>query len=185
MVLQSNSPIQAGSQAMDGAIVTAEPTTADESAGALDALTGRDGIGAKLRDAHRAYNRLLQMRLNEEGVSLGMWYFLCALWQQDGISQRELSRRVGTMEPTTVSALAQMERRGLVQRQRDPLDQRRRVVRLTRQGKSLRERLQPLSGSLETPDLLGLAEDEIETLRTLLDRVAESLETKSARTAAS
>lgn len=173
---------------MDGATVSVGKSSAPESGrggeGALDALTGRDGVGAKLRDAHRAYNRLLQTRLTEEGVSLGMWYFLCALWQQDGISQRELSRRVGTMEPTTVSALAQMERRGLVQRQRDPLDQRRRVVRLTRQGKALRETLQPLSGILETPDQLGLDEGEIDTLRSLLDRVAESLESKVARSVA-
>jgi DNA-binding MarR family transcriptional regulator len=167
---------------MDGAQVTTLSTPAGaEPADALDALSGREGVGAKLRDAHRAYNRLLQTRLTDEGVSLGMWYFLCALWQQDGISQRELSRRVGTMEPTTVSALAQMERRGLVQRQRDPLDQRRRVVRLTRKGAALRDRLQPLSGSLETPEQLGLADAEVTTLRDLLDRVVAALEVKAAR----
>lgn len=145
-----------------------------------DLRTGRDGVGAKLRDAHRAYNRLLQARLAEEGVTLGMWYFLCALWQEDGISQRQLSRRVGTMEPTTVSALAQMERRGLVQRQRDPMDQRRRVVRLTRRGKSLQERLQPLQMRLEAPTQLGLNDAEAAQLLQLLDRVAENLEQSAA-----
>lgn len=145
-----------------------------------DLRTGRDGVGAKLRDAHRAYNRLLQARLAEEGVTLGMWYFLCALWQEDGISQRQLSRRVGTMEPTTVSALAQMERRGLVQRQRDPMDQRRRVVRLTRRGKSLQDRLQPLQVRLEAPAQLGLDEAETAQLLQLLDRVAENLEQSAA-----
>jgi DNA-binding MarR family transcriptional regulator len=152
----------------------------DEGAVDVDRLTGREGVGAKLRDAHRAYNRLLQARLSEEGVSLGMWYFLCALWQQDGISQRELSRRVGTMEPTTVSALAQMERRGLVQRQRDPLDQRRRVVRLTKTGQSLRDRLQPLHGDLETPEQLGLPYSDLGQLRDLLDRLTENLERRAA-----
>ncbi|WP_375595140.1 MarR family transcriptional regulator [Algihabitans albus] len=147
-----------------------------ESDIAFEALTGRDGIGAKLRDAHRAYNRLLQARLTEEGVTLGMWYFLCALWQEDGISQRELSRRVGTMEPTTVSALAHMERRGLVQRERDPMDQRRRVVRLTRQGKMLRGRLQPLQAQLEEPARLGLSDNEAAQFLHLLDRVTDGLE---------
>ncbi|WP_119168063.1 MarR family winged helix-turn-helix transcriptional regulator [Algihabitans albus] len=159
---------------MVGFISNSAPSDADEDR--ADLPTGRDGVGAKLRDAHRAYNRLLQARLAEEGVTLGMWYFLCALWQEDGISQRQLSRRVGTMEPTTVSALAQMERRGLVQRQRDPMDQRRRVVRLTRVGKSLQERLQPLQERLEAPARLGLSEAEAAQLLLLLDRVTDSLE---------
>ena len=134
------------------------------------------GLGARLRNAHRAYNRLLQIRLTEEGVTLGMWYFLCSLWQEDGISQRELSRRVGTMEPTTVSALAQMERRGFVERERDPADQRRRVVRLTALGRALQNRLQPLHESLETPGQIGLRKTEIAHFMELLDRVAEHLE---------
>jgi DNA-binding MarR family transcriptional regulator len=147
-----------------------------EESAAAETLTGRSGVGAKLRDAHRAYNRLLQARLGEEGVSLGMWYFLCALWQQDGISQRELSRRVGTMEPTTVSALAQMERHGLVQRERDPLDQRRRVVRLTREGQALRDRVQPQHELLETPEQFGLSTEEVAKLSDILDRLTEALE---------
>ncbi len=150
--------------------------TAEDTDAKLERLTGRDGVGAKLRDAHRAYNRLLQGRLAEEGITLGMWYFLCALWQEDGISQRELSRRVGTMEPTTVSALGHMERYGLVRRQRDPMDQRRRVVRLTRKGKALRGRLQSLQEGLETPGMIGLSASDTASLATLLDRVTESLE---------
>ncbi len=44
------------------------------------------------------------------GLKRGQWYFLRVLWTEDGLSQRELSARVGTMEPTTVIALRSMER---------------------------------------------------------------------------
>ena len=42
----------------------------------------------------------------------GQWYFLRVLWITDGLSQRELSARVGMMEPTTVIALRSMRTLG-------------------------------------------------------------------------
>jgi len=44
--------------------------------------------------------------------------FLRVLWIIDGLSQRELSARVGVMEPTTVIALRSMECAGLIERVR-------------------------------------------------------------------
>ena len=73
-------------------------------------------VGYLLRDTHRAFSRILQASIAPWGVTMGMWYFLRALWDEDGLTQRELSRRVGMMEPTTVSALNHMERRGLIER---------------------------------------------------------------------
>ena len=67
-----------------------------------------------------------------------MWYFLRVLWQQDGISQRELSQRVGMMEPTTASALNNMERKGFVRRLRNRTDRRVVNVFLTERGRALR-----------------------------------------------
>ena len=42
-----------------------------------------------------------------------MWYFLRGLWEEDGLTQRELSDRVGSMEPTTQTALRSMGKRTL------------------------------------------------------------------------
>ena len=62
--------------------------------------------------------------LAEHGVSHGHWSFLRVLWEEDGLSQRELSTRVGMMEPTTVIALRGMEKAGLVRRSRSSADRR-------------------------------------------------------------
>src|ERR671912_2557274 len=67
-------------------------------------------IGYQLRATNRLIQRLLQSRIAPYGVTLGMWYFLRALWEEDGLTQSELSQRVGTMDPTTLSAIAGMER---------------------------------------------------------------------------
>src|SRR5690606_28850663 len=102
-----------------------------------------------IREVHRLFGRVLQQRIGQLGLTLGTWYFLRALWEEDGLSQRELSQRIGTMEPTTVSALNSMERLGLVHRERDPNDKRRRRVFLTDYGRSLRGQALSLLGDLD------------------------------------
>src|SRR6266511_889072 len=64
-----------------------------------------ESSGYLVRDAHRAFQRLLERRIAAYGVTRGQWYFLRVLWNEDGLTQRELSARVGMMEPTTVIAL--------------------------------------------------------------------------------
>ena len=87
--------------------------------------------GYLVRDAHRAFQRLLERRIAPYGVSRGQWYFLRVLWTSDGLSQRELSARVGMMEPTTVIALRSMEKAGLIHRVRSGDDRRKVRVLLT------------------------------------------------------
>ena len=75
-----------------------------------------DSVGHQVRWAHRALQRELEETLRPYGITTGMWYFLRALWEEDGLTQRELSERVGITEPTTVTALNALEKRALVVR---------------------------------------------------------------------
>jgi len=101
-------------------------------------LPPQTSSGYLVRDAHRAFQRLLERRIAAYGVSRGQWYFLRVLWITDGLSQRELSARVGMMEPTTVIALRSMEKSGLIRRVRGDDD--RRKVRVFLTAKAKRER---------------------------------------------
>ncbi|MEX2629570.1 MAG: MarR family transcriptional regulator [Tistlia sp.] len=134
-----------------------------------------EDVAARVRDLHRQFGRVLQQRISELGLTLGTWYFLRALWEEDGLSQRELSQRIGTMEPTTVSALNAMERLDLVRRERDPHDKRRRRVFLTEHGRSLKQQALGLLGELDRQALGGLSPSEIGQLHLLLDGVLENL----------
>ena len=97
-----------------------------------DILPPRLSSGYLVRDAHRAFQRLLERRIAPYGVTRGQWYFLRVLWTADGISQRELSARVGMMEPTTAIALRSMERSQLIRRLRGDDDRRKVRVFLTK-----------------------------------------------------
>src|ERR1700720_427155 len=104
-----------------------------------------ESVGYQIRSTHRALQRFLQLKIEPHGVTLGMWYFLRALWNEDGLNQRELSRRVGTMEPTTLSAILNMEKKGLVRRVQDRHDRRKWHIHLTSKGRNFKGKLIPLA----------------------------------------
>ena len=84
----------------------------------------KNSIGYLTRVAFRAFSRALENRTAPHGVSSGQWRFLRVLWREEGLTQRELSRRVGMQEPTTVIALKSLERSGFVERRKSSEDRR-------------------------------------------------------------
>jgi DNA-binding MarR family transcriptional regulator len=123
-----------------------------------------ESVGYQIRSTHRALQRFLQLKIEPHGVTLGMWYFLRALWNEDGLTQRELSRRVGTMEPTTLNAILVMERNGLVRRARNKKDRRKWHVFLTVKGRRLRAELMPLAKEVVETAVQSLSQTEIKRL---------------------
>jgi MarR family transcriptional regulator, organic hydroperoxide resistance regulator len=111
-------------------------------------LPTRSSSGYLVRDAHRAFQKLLERRIAPYGVTRGQWYFLRVLWNADGLSQRELSARVGMMEPTTVIALRSMEKSGLIRRVRGDDDRRKVRVFLSAKAKRLRDELLAVARSV-------------------------------------
>jgi MarR family transcriptional regulator, organic hydroperoxide resistance regulator len=141
-----------------------------------DILPPGRSVGYLVRQTHRAFTRALQARIAPRGVSIGMWFFLRALWQEDGISQRELSQRVGMMEPTTASALTNMERKGLVRRIRNRTDRRIVNVFLTERGRALQRELLPLAAEVNEVALRGVSVNEVAQLRALLAKLRTRLD---------
>jgi DNA-binding MarR family transcriptional regulator len=132
-------------------------------------------IGYLVRDVHRSLARSLQSRIASHGVSMGQWFFLRALWDEDGLTQRELSQRVGMMEPTTVTALNGMERRGLVERVRNAHDRRKVNIYLTPKGRALRDVLLPCSIEASREATHGISRLELATTMDVLRRMVGNL----------
>jgi DNA-binding MarR family transcriptional regulator len=133
-------------------------------------------VGYLVRETHRAFTRSLQARIAPHGVNIGMWFFLRALWEEDGLSQRELSQRVRMMEPTTVTALRSMEKRGIVRRVRNQADRRIINVFLTSHGQALKDQLLPLAAEVNEVAGAGIDAAEIERLRAILGTIRGNLD---------
>jgi len=83
------------------------------------------------------------------GLSGRQYMTLAILSSDEPSSQLELARLTGLLPAQIVPVLDELERRGLVERQRDEADRRRSVVRPTPQGLELLARADELARSIE------------------------------------
>lgn len=134
-----------------------------------------DRLAHLVKDAMRAFDRALQMRLAEHAVSIGHWPFLRILWESDGLTQRELSHEAGVMEPTTFAALKAMEQRGYVVRRKIADDRRKVHIFLTAAGRALERRLVPLAVDVNRIAVRGMSAADVAGTRRMLLAVLENL----------
>lgn len=143
-------------------------------------LPFEQSLGYQTRIAQRAIQRRLQSIIEPHGVTLGMWYFLRVLWIHDGLTQQELSTFVGTMAPTTLSAIRSMESNGFIFRKKNEKDARKINIYLTDKAKSLKEILLPRARALLTDATVGLTASEVASLLRMLKIVQDNLKVEPA-----
>lgn len=132
-------------------------------------------IGYLLRITFRAFSRALEKRTMVHGVSSGQWRFLRQLWLEDGLTQRELSQRVGMREPTTVVAVNSLVKAGFVRRAPSAEDRRKMHIHLTSKARMLLVKLLPLVAEVNAIATEGLTPAEVEALRRALHRLDANL----------
>ena len=125
--------------------------------------------------------RALQARLAEHGVPFGHWSFLRALWERDGLTQRELSEEVGVSEPSTFAAIKTMEELGYVRREQLADNRKNLYVYLTPKGRALREKLVPLALEVNSVAVRGVPQADVEATRRTLLAIIENLSRPSPR----
>ena len=141
-----------------------------------DYTSTRESVGFVVREVWRLFARCLQPRIAREGVSIGMWFVLRMLWDEDGMTQRELGERVGINGPTMVTALNAMERAGLVKRVHNQIDRRKINVFLTERGRKLKSKLWPMAAEVLELSLSGLTRSQVQSLNVMLAQIRLNLE---------
>ena len=127
-----------------------------------------DRLAHLVKDAARGLVRSLQLRLTEHKVSFGHWVFLRILWEEDGLTQRELSVRAGVMDPTTLAAIRALETLGYVRRRKLAENRKNIYVYLTGTGVALKAKLVPLAEEVNAIAVRGIAPDHIALTRQTL-----------------
>lgn len=139
-----------------------------------------NSLGYLSRIAFRSFSRALEALTAPHGVTSGQWRFLRVLWIEDGLTQRELSRRVGMREPTTVTALKSLERSGFVRREQSTEDRRKVHVFLTPLAQDLETVLRPCVRQVNELATRGMTPEEVQELRRLLAMVGRNLAEEAA-----
>ncbi len=92
---------------------------------------------------------------------------------QPGLSQQELSGRLGLLPSRVVTYVDDLEARGAVERRRNPTDRRLYALYLTESGEKLMQTLSELAGEHEQALTAGLTAQQRKTLDGLLATLAE------------
>jgi MarR family transcriptional regulator, transcriptional regulator for hemolysin len=150
------------------------------SLAAMPRAAGRSGppsrppIGLVLDRVARQLSREFDEALVDAGGSRPIWLVLLALTINEEANQRELAEFVGIRGATLTHHLNAMESAGLVVRSRDPENRRSHVVRRTPSGDEMFLRLREAATTFDKRLRRGLSAGEIETLRSLLNRIGQN-----------
>ena len=139
-----------------------------------------NSFGHLIRSIHRLQAELLRARLSEDGISLGCWYFLRVLWNEDMITQRELSLRTRVNPATTRTAVDRMEAEKLVNRMNDASDRRKRFIRLTKRAEELEPSLISFADKLNNQILEILPKDKQKELLVHLRKIHDHIKSLAA-----
>jgi DNA-binding MarR family transcriptional regulator len=122
----------------------------------------------------KAYQRACVLFKEEfEGYDLTPQQFglLGFLWQEDGLTQAELSAKSQIDRTTMGGLIDRLEKEGLVARRIHPDDRRAYKICLTDKGKALEPELTPLAVRAQSNFISKLDQQETETLKSLLEKI--------------
>lgn len=131
--------------------------------------------GRRLGMLNRMTMTCLAGPLRELGISRGKIGFLMELLRSDGIDQEELSNSLCIDRAATARALLDMEKDGLITREEDSKDRRKKKVYATAKARALQPRLFKILARHNELIFAGLSTAEEDQFLNMLDRLVENL----------
>jgi DNA-binding MarR family transcriptional regulator len=133
------------------------------------------GLGMLLRDANAVFNRALREELAQYKITFSQYQHLRQLWQEDGLAQVELSRRIGIETASSTAVIDQLEKLGLIRRKRDPQDRRRIIVTLTPPGRALEKPLDDCAIAVNLRARAGLSKADVAEMFETVGKIIRNL----------
>ena len=127
------------------------------------------------RTVRRLYDAQGQKILDRENLTVAYWYYLRVLAERGELNQLELSKRVGIASTTAVPALDNLEKRGLVQRIRDPKDRRKYYVSLKDEGRRLVNDMLPELVDMFSASLDGISPRDMQVFWKVAHQIENNL----------
>jgi DNA-binding MarR family transcriptional regulator len=131
-----------------------------------------DSILAQI--CHLHHSRAHQL-LEALGLYRGQPPVLRALWEQEGLTQKELAGKLQNTPATITKMLQRMEKAGFIQRKPDETDQRITRVYLTQAGQTVKGEVEAVWKQMEKETFQGFTGQELEALRGSMVRMRANL----------
>ncbi len=123
----------------------------------------------------RLFAKGLHQRIRPLGLAPAQFMTLLALWEEDGLTQRELVRRLDVEQATMANTLTRMERDGLIERRSHPGDGRSQSIHLTPKSAALHGPATAAARAQNETALAGFSEEEKGIFLKLMNRAIASM----------
>lgn len=127
--------------------------------------------------AGHAFNQFYRPLLDEIGLTYPQYLVMVSLWSQDDQTVKEIGQALSLESNTLTPLLKRLEALQLISRTRDPKDERQVRIRLTQQGKSLKQQAERVPACVA--GALGFSADELKELQDKMLLVQQRLQRRA------
>ena len=136
-------------------------------------------LGYHVRQLAETWQAVMEHEGDLRGVTVSQWRYLRELWEEDGLTSGELTKRVGRQGPTTVVAVQGLERAGFVRVVKSRADRRKSNVFLTARGRRMARTMAPPIEDVNERAVANLSASEIRAFKRLIVRIQRTLDGES------
>ena len=131
-----------------------------------------------VNDASFLFAALVGKELDSIGMRASYRHVMKPLMENDGLTQLDLVKITKLKAPTISITLRNMEREGIVRREKNDNDRRETHVFITDKGRAMHAKVLEAFDKAEKLMLDGLSDKELESVRILLDKMIGNLKTE-------
>lgn len=121
--------------------------------------------------ASKELSDALNSKLIDEGVTKSQWIAMYYIDREGNLTQKMLADLMGSKESTTTGILSRLERDGLIARQEDIQDKRKKILLLTEEGKKVNSKLTQIAQDFRDACLDGVSEEDQIRFLSVLDKM--------------
>jgi len=134
-------------------------------------------LGMLIGQVHRLSTKKFVQNSHNSGIDISMdqWLVLGPIWENEGISQKEISEYCLKDKTSVTKIIDTLEKKNLVVRVPDQLDHRIKRVVLSNKGKKLFLEVIPVMELTRNQLREGITEKEVELLRSVLSKIYKNL----------
>ena len=126
-------------------------------------------------------DRLCTKKFSQNAHKLGMditqdqWIVLGPIWKQKGISQKEIAEYCGKDKTSVTKIIDTLEKKNLLVRYSDQIDQRIKRVFLSNKGKEMMKSSLPIMEQTSNEVRKGITDQEINLFKTVLNKIYKNI----------
>ena len=141
----------------------------------MNALTARAAFVTQLVKVNRKLRTLYDAQVKLQGLTLARARMLYHLGNRDGLTQKQLAQLLEVEQPSMVSLIDAMEKKGFVSRVPIEGDRRAKGIFLTEHAREEAGKIQRYSDEVNEKVLAGIDEADLQVTARVLEQIAQNI----------